>query len=75
MLFDFLKDMPRLAKPISENLYKLALAIGSDATAQHFHIAKDVIFNLNMRLEARSIAVKMSIRALFDTLPRTIKRA
>lgn len=70
MLFDFLKEMPRLAPAITNNLYKLALAIGSDATAQHFHIAKDVIFNLSMRLEARSIAVNMSIRALFDTLYR-----
>lgn len=68
LLFDFLRGMPRLAEPIEENLYKLALAIGSDATVRHFHVAKDVIAELNMQLLARKTTVKTSIRALFDNL-------
>ena len=68
LLFDFLRDIPRLDNLITDNLYKLALSVGSDATTRHFHIAKDVIFELNMQLLSRQTIVKTSIRALFDTL-------
>lgn len=68
LLFDFLRDIPRLDNLITDNLYKLALSVGSDATARHFHIAKDVIFELNMQLLSRQTVVKTSIRALFDSL-------
>lgn len=58
--------MPRLAGEISNNLYKLALSIGHEATARHFSIAKDILIEINMRLLERSLVVSTSIRALFE---------
>ena len=68
MLFDFLRDMPRLDTSITDNLYKLSLAIGSNATIKEFNVAKDVVHELNMQLLARQTVVKTSVRALFDNL-------
>ena len=68
LLFDFLRDMPVLARPVADNLYKLALSVGSDSTAKEFVVAKDVLIELNMQLLSRQTVVKTSIRALFDTL-------
>ena len=65
-LFDFLSTMPRLAIEISNNLYKLTLSIGHEATVRHFHIAKSIILDFNLRLLERSLVVSTSIRALFE---------
>ena len=65
-LFDFLSSLPHLANEISNNLYKLALLIGHEATARHFSIAKDILIDFNMRLLERSLIVSTSIRALFE---------
>ena len=65
-LFDFLSTMPCLATEISNNLYKLALSIGHEATARHFHIAKNILLDFNIRLLERSLVISTSIRALFE---------
>lgn len=68
ILFDFLRSMPKLAPEVSDNLYKIALAIGSDATVRHFHVAKSAALDISMQLLTGKTRVKTSVRALFEEM-------
>lgn len=64
LVFEFIQSMP-FPQIIKDHAYKLALSVGSDATAKDFVIAKDVITQLVIRLE-NGYVVKTSIRAVFE---------
>jgi len=57
-----------LHRDVENNLYKLALRVGSNATIKEFHIAKSVIFELSVQLIQATTTVKESITALFTTM-------
>lgn len=67
LLFETMRLFP-LHKKLENNLYKLALRIGSNATIKEFHIAKSIMFELNMQLVQATTEIKNSITALFSSL-------
>ena len=67
LIFDTMRIFP-LHKELENNLYKLALRIGSNSTIKEFHIAKSVMFELNMQLVQATTEIKNSITALFSSL-------
>lgn len=73
MFFEFMKSLP-LHTQIEQNLYKIALAIGSDATINEFIIAKDVLNELNLQLCKRSTTITTSIRSLFESMYKQVRK-
>ena len=67
LLFETMRIFP-LHKELENNLYKLSLRVGSDATIKEFNIAKNVMFELNMQLVQSTTEIKNSVTALFSSL-------
>lgn len=67
LLFDTMRIFP-LHQEIENNLYKISLRVGSNATIREFHLAKDAVFELNVQLVQSTTTIKQSIVALFEAL-------
>lgn len=67
LIFDTMRIFP-LHKELENNLYKLSLRVGSNATIKEFNIAKNVMFELNMQLIQATTEIKNSVTALFSLL-------
>lgn len=67
LLFDTMRILP-LHKEIENNLYKISLRVGSNATIREYHLAKDAVFELNVQLIQSTTTIKQSIVALFEAL-------
>lgn len=67
LLFDTMRILP-LHQEIENNLYKISLRVGSNATIREFHVAKDAVFELNVQLIESKTTIKQSTVALFESL-------
>lgn len=67
LVFDTMR-LFTLHQDIENNLYKIALRVGSNATMKEFAVAKDVIFELNLQLIQATTVVKESVTALFTDM-------
>lgn len=67
LIFDTMRIFP-LHKELENNLYKLSLRVGSNATIKEFNIAKNVMFELNMQLIQSTTEIKHSTVALFSSM-------
>lgn len=64
-LFNFICSFPKLPQIISDNAYKIALALGDNATNKDYFYAKKVISEMIIDVTDKKLKITKSVRAYF----------